>query len=136
MEDPNSAGALMRLSKRQIRGSRSWAIRIRGSQRCHAVREISRRQPSYSTVGIDVGRSTWGAVFHLPGIFSVSRVSSNPQQQSVVRSSTRLSGKLFGVSAHLDVPLRERIISLRRQDSNVAQLRLMDMILSRNWESE
>ncbi|KAG3072103.1 hypothetical protein PI124_g18608 [Phytophthora idaei] len=60
------------------------------------------------------------------GYLCVSRVSSNPQQQSVVRSSSRLSGKLFGVSAHVDVPVarKNQIASKARLER--AQLRLVE----------
>ncbi|KAG7380578.1 hypothetical protein PHYPSEUDO_007018 [Phytophthora pseudosyringae] len=63
------------------------------------------------------------------GFLSVSRLSSNPEQESIVRSSSRLSGKHFGVSddrAHMDTPVARKNMRASKTILERAQLRLME----------
>lgn len=58
------------------------------------------------------------------GYLSVTRLPSNPQQESLVRSSSRLAGKLFGLSGRSPKARQHLIASKRRLEH--AQLRIME----------
>ncbi|KAL3670639.1 hypothetical protein V7S43_003831 [Phytophthora oleae] len=58
------------------------------------------------------------------GYLSVTRLPSNPQQESLVRSSSRLAGKLFGLSGRSPKTRQHLIASKTRLEH--AQLRIME----------
>ncbi|KAG6956610.1 hypothetical protein JG688_00011343 [Phytophthora aleatoria] len=127
MEDPNSAGALMSSVNVKyedpVAGPYVSGV-LDGVTLFEKYQEDNRAILLWASMLVDLQHGEPYSISQ--GYLCVSRVSSNPQQQSVVRSSSRLSGKLFGVSAHVDVPVarKNQIASKARLDR--AQLRLME----------